>query len=226
MFIPAGQQHGQQPVQHPGQQPHRAPQFGAGPQLQIQQAGLAVEMVACPHCQVKIPNDGALANQLALCSRCGGQFTMPPTALQRSQTAAAIQVCQNCRSPLPAGSEFCGQCGTRKSTGGSGVAARALEPPAPPLIMSTAPEYVPRKSSSHRDRKDTGVAIILSFLWTGLGQLYAGQTTKGIILCVACLFLSALTALTCVGIVLLLPFWIWGMFDASASVEEWNRYAS
>lgn len=39
--------------------------------------------------------------------------------------------------------------------------------------------------TQQREIKNTGIGIGLSFLWVGLGQLYAGEVTRGIVMMVA-----------------------------------------
>jgi hypothetical protein len=99
-------------------------------------------------------------------------------------------------------------------------------------------------------QKSAGLAAILSFFWCGLGQIYAGQVLKGILLMimypvciwagVALTFFGALAAgasnspsgtsagggLVAVGGVFLLigvSLWIFGMVNAHRSVERYNR---
>ena len=70
--------------------------------------------------------------------------------------------------------------------------------------------------------KSPGVAAVLSFFITGLGQIYNGQVAKGICFMIAyvnCLVL----AITGVGLFFLIPLWIWGMADAHKIAELTNR---
>lgn len=75
----------------------------------------------------------------------------------------------------------------------------------------------------HFERKDPGIAVLLSFLWTGAGQVYAGDINRGITLIVISFFFLLLS-LASGGLLLcfLLPYWIWGMFDASAQARKHN----
>ena len=82
--------------------------------------------------------------------------------------------------------------------------------------MNTQPVY--------RERKDPGVAVLLSFLWTGAGQVYAGSTTTGIILIVITWFFVLLIMATLgLGLLLSFPYWVWGMFNASKHAKRYNR---
>jgi membrane protease subunit (stomatin/prohibitin family) len=57
-------------------------------------AGAAVAMIACPHCQAKIPADAKF------CPECG------------KQVVETVE-CPSCHQQNPAGAKFCGNCGTK-----------------------------------------------------------------------------------------------------------------
>jgi len=71
-------------------------------------------------------------------------------------------------------------------------------------------------------KKNNAVAVLLSLLVTGAGQIYAGATTRGVahifIYCVLC----ALTGATGVMAIFLIPYWIWGMINANKQVNKYN----
>ena len=101
------------------------------------------------------------------------------------------------------------------------------------------------------DVKSTGVAVILSFFWTGLGQLYAGKIWRGIVMVFATPimwfmmisnawgemmgFIREPTHLEFVDVkgwvimsiyvplALLLGWWIAGMYDAKKMCDAHNR---
>ena len=71
--------------------------------------------------------------------------------------------------------------------------------------------------------KSAAIATALSFLWTGVGHVYAGKEERGVVLIVVYLVLAILSASTMgMFLILLLPFWIWGMIDASKAANEHN----
>ena len=104
-----------------------------------------------------------------------------------------------------------------------------------------------------RETKNTGTGIVLSFFWTGLGQLYAGTIARGLVMMVVtpivwaigwfggfAAFLGGLGVLVAptaqdsasaggIGffgfLMALAPFawWIWGMVDAKRLCESFNR---
>jgi TM2 domain-containing membrane protein YozV len=69
--------------------------------------------------------------------------------------------------------------------------------------------------------KNPGIAAVLSFFITGLGQIYNGQIAKGIICVVIWLSCLALTSII-IGWFILPLFWIWGIYDAYRTAERLN----
>ena len=70
--------------------------------------------------------------------------------------------------------------------------------------------------------KNAGLAAVLSFFWTGLGQIYNGQIFKGLAF-MALQFINFHTfgPLT-FGLTIFL-FWVHGMIDAYQTAERLNR---
>ena len=105
--------------------------------------------------------------------------------------------CVSCGAKIDARAEICPKCGVR-----------VAPPPTPPRR-----EYVERKSS--------GLAAVLSFLFVGLGQVYNGQIGKGllfIIIGVICVFLM----LFLIGFILYPIFWIYNIYDAYNTAKKIN----
>jgi TM2 domain-containing membrane protein YozV len=69
--------------------------------------------------------------------------------------------------------------------------------------------------------RNPGVSLILSFFIPGLGQLYNGQITKGLIF-IAIGFFLALTVILLIGIMLYPLFWIYNMYDAYDTAKKVN----
>ena len=70
--------------------------------------------------------------------------------------------------------------------------------------------------------KNPGVSAVLSFFFTGLGQIYNGQLAKGLVF-MAVGFLNILLAFILIGFVTGPVFWIYGMYDAYKNAEKFNR---
>ncbi|QTR01537.1 hypothetical protein J7S33_19395, partial [Saccharothrix algeriensis] len=73
--------------------------------------------------------------------------------------------------------------------------------------------------------KSPGVAVLLSFLWLGAGNLYAGQTALGIVL-ILVNFPLWIFALTFIGMIIAFPVWvvlaIVGMVLAAQGAKDFN----
>ena len=64
-----------------------------------------------------------------------------------------------------------------------------------------------------------GTSAILSFFWTGLGQIYNGEIGKGILFMIIqavnfCLIFVA------VGLLTFPAFWLYGIWDAKKTAEK------
>ena len=74
--------------------------------------------------------------------------------------------------------------------------------------------------------KSSGVAVFLSFLWPGLGHLYAGDAAVGLILGFSNLFLAFLTVAFILPGLLAFGLWIAGMVMAANAAEARNQRAA
>jgi TM2 domain-containing membrane protein YozV len=66
------------------------------------------------------------------------------------------------------------------------------------------------------------VALLLSFLISGLGQIYNGSTSKGIIMVVVYVVCWASGALV-IPLIVLFILWVWGMVDAYSEANTINE---
>lgn len=69
--------------------------------------------------------------------------------------------------------------------------------------------------------KNPGLAAVLCFFYTGLGQIYNGQIGKGILLFII-RAISDLSIILLIGIITSPIIWIYGMYDAYKSAERIN----
>jgi TM2 domain-containing membrane protein YozV len=69
--------------------------------------------------------------------------------------------------------------------------------------------------------KNPGLAAVLCFFYTGLGQIYNGQIAKGIFFIIA-FTISWLLIFVLIGIVTTPVIWIYGMYDAYHSANKIN----
>ncbi|ADE36920.1 DUF5683 domain-containing protein [Methanohalophilus mahii] len=70
-------------------------------------------------------------------------------------------------------------------------------------------------------QKSPLIAIILSFIFPGLGQIYIGQQQKGVLFIVIGICLVLMMYIL-IGIVLYPLFWLYSMYDAYTSATKLN----
>jgi len=70
-------------------------------------------------------------------------------------------------------------------------------------------------------KKNPGLAAVLSFFFTGLGQIYNGQIGKGVLfIIIQCINFALMFVI--IGFITAPIFWIWGMIDAYKTAEKLN----
>ena len=100
--------------------------------------------------------------------------------------------CRNCGNGIDDAARFCQHCGGQ--TAANSVAATPM---------------------AHADRKDPAIAVLLSFVWSGAGQVYAGATSRGIwMIVIGAILLLWVLGSAGAALIFAFPFWIWSMFDA------------
>lgn len=93
--------------------------------------------------------------------------------------------CARCNSPNASSAGYCGRCGA------------ALARPTGATVSLHHP----------------GIAALLSFLYSGLGQIYNGQILKGVFFMLVQL-VNVILMWVLIGYLLYGIVWIWGMYDA------------
>ena len=73
--------------------------------------------------------------------------------------------------------------------------------------------------------KNPGLAAVLSFFITGLGQIYNGQIAKGVLFIII-QAINILLMYVLIGFITAPIFWIWGMVDAYRTAEKINKKTS
>ncbi len=136
--------------------------------------------------------------------------------------------CPSCGTQNDDQARFCINCGTGiernptnpitqapVSTSSMGAASHA-----PPMyadnasMVRTQPIQDPLMASM---QKSVGLAVVLSFLIPGLGQIYAGKTGRGLAFLVGFF----------IGLLFFLPgviIWIFGMIDANNIAKRYNEF--
>ncbi|WP_425614557.1 hypothetical protein NA78x_004429 [Anatilimnocola sp. NA78] len=153
--------------------------------------------------------------------------------------------CPRCRLALDDADQFagqtvmCPQCGQPFAMPVPYYAPTAL-------VAHQQPEYHEPAETQRHSLRSPGLAAVLCFFWTGLGQIYNGQIAKGLLLFCLQGFLSLLSMLvffrvvaipyhpsqqfeqniihyTCfVPALFAIMFWIWAIFDAHLTAVRLN----
>lgn len=177
--------------------------------------------LACPHCQAILDLTGVRSAPSYRCPTCSGEFTVSendskppvlPPPLTRPSTSsphmgAGSKFCFACGNELHPLASICPKCGVAQQIQQQGP------PPGSPFIPSYAPA----------GRREPAIAVLLSFIFPGLGQLYNGETEKGVITLIVDVILSVGTITICLPIIFLIPLWIWAMYDAYVVADFQNR---
>jgi TM2 domain-containing membrane protein YozV len=111
-----------------------------------------------------------------------------------------LMFCTKCGKQSDGATAFCKSCGAAIS--GSGAPSQ--------VIVVRAAE------------KSPALALVLSFLFAGLGQIYNDQIKKGVWIIIAHA-ISLVLIPVLVGIVTTPVIWIWSMIDAYKTAERINR---
>jgi TM2 domain-containing membrane protein YozV len=142
--------------------------------------------------------------------------------------------CKYCGKYITADSKFCVNCGesvdadfidvTPQQTTQAVYEQPQPQPQPAPWPTSTSmgsPQQAPAPVYI-ADRKNPGVAAVLSFFWAGLGQIYNGQLAKGLLFMVA-YAVCVLLIFVLIGIILVPILWIIGMIDAYTTAQRYNE---
>ena len=121
--------------------------------------------------------------------------------------SAGSATCARCENRVTAGARFCAYCGAPQADARNG-----------PLGAPPAPAYPPLPGE-----KSPGLAAALSVI-TGLGQMYNREVQKGAVFMLVGAILVLLVARLAAGLCAIwLPFWIYGVVDAWARADAYNR---
>lgn len=150
------------------------------------------EVIRCRWCGCELENE-------AYCPDCG--------------KATGITVCPNCRQKS-VNEDYCSVCGYKINKNiktctncGSNVDAEAK-------VCANCGAGVANKSPV--------IALLLSMLFPGLGQLYNNQNRKAAIL-IAGYIASVILCLILIGVIPAIVIWIYGMYDAFVSAKAINN---
>jgi TM2 domain-containing membrane protein YozV len=114
--------------------------------------------------------------------------------------------CASCGKQIPADNTFCPYCGAP-------VPASNQQAPGLGTVSQTGP--------GPQVTKNLLVALVLSFIFPGLGQYYSGQKRRGRRFIVVGIILL-LTILFEIGVILYPIFWLYSMVDTFLTVRKVN----
>ena len=124
---------------------------------------------------------------------------IPPETKQESKK---YKFCRNCGYKLTGDYKFCPECGYDLS--GRVTANRSSVP------------------SANSGEKSLVLAVILSVIFPGLGQIYLGLNQKGILFIVGYI-ISAILIFLLIGFILVFVVWIWALVDVVQSTNAINN---
>ena len=138
------------------------------------------------------------------CNQCGEELDASAKFCKNCGTELVEEsnqnkFCSNCGVEMDSNAKFCPECGHPTNGVQQKTGAAAVNQPKSPLL-----------------------ALILSFLIVGLGQIYLGLIKKGLLLIFAAI-ISAFLTLIYIGFILWVIVWIYAMYDAYNSAEKINN---
>jgi len=116
--------------------------------------------------------------------------------------------------------KFCPKCG-------SSVEIRSSETLTP---KEPTPNTVPSRPQRPAEWKSEGTTLILTivlgiFGFGGIGHIYLGNITRGITILVVGIILLIISIFTFgIGLIVLIPFAIWVVFDARKQCKHYNDH--
>jgi len=117
--------------------------------------------------------------------------------------------CSKCGTQLPDGASFCSNCGFNLGSN--------------PGYQGN-PGYDRATASIMVNKKNEALALILSLIIPGLGEIYVGKTTKGILLILVDILVAALGLLFFFPFIVSLVIWIYAMYDSFTLAKYYNGY--
>ena len=140
--------------------------------------------------------------------------------------------CRNCATDLSENAYACTKCGQRPLDGNKFCSKCGKETQEKAVVCVTCGAALPTLAST--GEKPPVVAVLLNLLWAGVGNIYLGQKTKGIVLGAVTFFLLFLVFASCgFGTFLFIPYQIAMAVDAALiagrinkgeSVDEWKFF--
>lgn len=144
--------------------------------------------------------DPAVGTETESDARTETEAPSEPDTGADSSGRSDLVYCTNCGEEIYREAEICPECGVRQRDPGGSTETG---------------------TGSDAAAKDPGIAAVLSFFFTGLGQLYNGEIGKGIAFIVV-QGINFLLMFVLIGLITFPIVWIFGIYDAYKSAERIN----
>jgi TM2 domain-containing membrane protein YozV len=118
--------------------------------------------------------------------------------------------CENCGTQLGENATYCENCGAKVGNADPSIATSTSGD------QGSTPVQMDQKTDSVQ-KKNPLIALILSLIITGVGQIYNGQVIKGVILLVVFFIVFVIFW------PLALIVWLFGMYDAYTTAGKINN---
>ena len=138
--------------------------------------------------------------------------------------------CDNCGHELRPSAKFCGSCGTPMPE----EETAQKKPKVKPVIKSEPKPKQNINSGKVLQRptewKSMGITIVLTvvlglFGLGGIGHIYLGKIIKGIVILIVGIILLVVAIVTMgIGLIVLIPFAIWVVYDSWKLCKYYNSY--
>jgi TM2 domain-containing membrane protein YozV len=147
-------------------------------------------------------------------SRDVSRPTRPPEPPE-AKPAAMPALAPTAQQKLTPGESYCSGCGRP-------IHSHAVVCPRCGVATTNAVQATGAAMNIALNSKSTGLAILLSLVFTGAGHWYVGRVGRGCAFFAAAFF-SALLTLVVIGLFLLPIVWVWAAVDANKCAQMHNR---
>lgn len=172
-----------------------------GQRIQITEADLAPDPgAAAPTRAARPPAPAPAPPPTVALPAVGHAKPSAPPAVGTSEVASG-SYCSGCGSAIHPQAVVCPRCGVATASAAQATGA----------AMNVA-----------LNSKSTGLAILLSLVFTGAGQWYVGRIGRGLAFFAAAV-ISGMLILAVVGLVLLPIVWVWAAIDANNCAQKHNQ---
>ena len=139
------------------------------------------------------------------------------------RSPAALPIAANAKTSLtpaarpgvPASDSYCSGCG-------SAIHPQAVVCPRCGVATVSAQQATSAAMNVAMNSKSTGLAILLSLVFTGAGHWYVGRVGRGLAFFAAA-FVSGLLIFALVGLFVLPIVWVWAAIDANKCAHAHNQ---